>query len=446
MNDTFEPKIVAFVCNWCTYTGADLAGTSRIQYASNVRIIKLPCTGRISPLFIMRALAQGADGVLVSGCHPGDCHYTAGNYHARRKFTLLREMLRFLGVEDDRVQFSWVSAAEGKKWADVVNEVVGQVRALGPRPAAWGSPVSGVAAPSLAAGQPDAQTATPPHAQTEALRAKAKELLESGAVNVVVGYRAGTLPGVTRAAFVTKPEQVGQLVWNEDCRQNLSVYLTRDNVKKLGKIGLVVKGCDEKSVIGLIQENQLKREDVVLIGMACAGVRQEGRPAAKCAACQVRTPRFADYAIGEAPAASITVDPRVEELAAIEKMAPAERWNYWQAQFERCIRCYACRAACPMCTCDRCLAEKTQPAWIPGGAHGSGNLSWHAVRAMHLAGRCIDCGACTQACPAGIRLDLLNRKMAQLVQEAFDYVPGQDPEVAPPFTAFRLEDNQDFIR
>ena len=128
----FEPRITAFVCNWCTYTGADLAGTSRLHMASNVRIIRLPCTGRIDPLFIVKAFERGADGVIVSGCHPADCHYTAGNYHARRRFALFRELASFIGIDPGRMTFSWVSAAAGAKWRDVVDDTVARVRALGP--------------------------------------------------------------------------------------------------------------------------------------------------------------------------------------------------------------------------------------------------------------------------------------------------------------------------
>jgi len=129
--EAFEPRLVAFVCNWCTYAGADLAGTSRLQYAPNVRIVKLPCTGRIDPLFILKAFEGGADGVLVSGCHPGDCHYTSGNYHARRRWTVFRELLSFAGISEDRLFFSWVSAAEGQKFADLINDLTEKVRAAG---------------------------------------------------------------------------------------------------------------------------------------------------------------------------------------------------------------------------------------------------------------------------------------------------------------------------
>lgn len=128
----FEPKIIAFVCTWCTYAGADLAGTSRMQYPPNVRLLKFPCTGRIDPVFILKAFQQGADGVLVSGCHPGDCHYIAGNLHARRRFATFRKLLEFVGVDLQRLEFSWISAAESKKWVEVVTELTERVRAMGP--------------------------------------------------------------------------------------------------------------------------------------------------------------------------------------------------------------------------------------------------------------------------------------------------------------------------
>ena len=128
----WEPTIVAFLCNWCSYAGADLAGVSRFQYQPNVRILRVPCSGRINPLYIVKALQNGVDGVLVSGCHPGDCHYISGNLMARRKFALLKNYLGYLGIEPQRVQFSWVSAAEGARFADLINKVVDDVRKLGP--------------------------------------------------------------------------------------------------------------------------------------------------------------------------------------------------------------------------------------------------------------------------------------------------------------------------
>lgn len=128
----WEPKIVAFLCNWCSYAGADLAGVSRIQYPPNVRVIRVPCSGRINPFFILASLRHGADGVLVCGCHPGDCHYLTGNYSARRKFALLKSLLEYLGLEEGRVQFSWVSAAEGGRFAEVIARATESIKALGP--------------------------------------------------------------------------------------------------------------------------------------------------------------------------------------------------------------------------------------------------------------------------------------------------------------------------
>lgn len=128
----WEPRIVAFLCNWCSYAGADLAGVSRIQYPPNVRVIRVPCSGRINPLFIIKALQTGADGVLVSGCHPGDCHYISGNLHARRKFALLKNLLTYVGIEPERVHFSWVSAAEGVRFAEILGKVIDSVRSVGP--------------------------------------------------------------------------------------------------------------------------------------------------------------------------------------------------------------------------------------------------------------------------------------------------------------------------
>ncbi|MCK4307456.1 hydrogenase iron-sulfur subunit [candidate division WOR-3 bacterium] len=128
----WQPKILAFLCNWCSYAGADLAGVSRIQYPPNIRVIRVPCSGRINPISIMKCLQNGFDGVLVSGCHPGDCHYITGNYYARRKFAVLKTLLEFIGIEPGRVQFSWVSAGEGEKFAEVIKKVTEDVKKLGP--------------------------------------------------------------------------------------------------------------------------------------------------------------------------------------------------------------------------------------------------------------------------------------------------------------------------
>ena len=133
MND-FEPRIVALLCNWCTYTGADLAGTSRLQYPPNVRIVRLMCTGAVDTIYLLQALIQGVDGVLIGGCHPGDCHYQTGNYKARRRVEILKEILNRFGYDDDRIWLRWISASEGKLFADTVTEMVDSLKSKGPNP------------------------------------------------------------------------------------------------------------------------------------------------------------------------------------------------------------------------------------------------------------------------------------------------------------------------
>lgn len=132
MSDRFEPRIVAFFCNWCTYTAADLAGVSRMKYAPNVRVIRVMCSGRLDPQFVLEAFARGADGVLIGGCHPGDCHYINGNYKCLRRFRLLKRMVKSMGIEDDRFRLEWISASEGDKVKAVVNDMTEKVRELGP--------------------------------------------------------------------------------------------------------------------------------------------------------------------------------------------------------------------------------------------------------------------------------------------------------------------------
>ena len=132
VNENSEPVIVAFCCNWCSYAGADLSGTNRLNYPTNVKIIRVPCSCRVNPMFILRAFQKGADGVIICGCHPGDCHYTSGNYFTRRRITLLYSMLDFLGIERNRTRLEWVSAAEGAKFAATMQQFTEDVRALGP--------------------------------------------------------------------------------------------------------------------------------------------------------------------------------------------------------------------------------------------------------------------------------------------------------------------------
>lgn len=167
---TWEPRLVAFLCRWCSYAGADLAGGSRFKYPGNVRIIRVPCSCRVDPKLVLKSLEYGADGVLVSGCHPGDCHYTSGNYYARRRMVMLRRLLALTGVPPERFQMSWVSASEGSKWAQVVTDTVNDLAKLGPRPEAVKSRPRGVQQSARqdsgdGRGAGDDRAATPPEAR-----------------------------------------------------------------------------------------------------------------------------------------------------------------------------------------------------------------------------------------------------------------------------------------
>ncbi len=132
MKEKFEPNIIGFLCNWCSYAGADLAGTSRIQYPPNLKVIRVMCSGRVNPIFVINALQQGADGVLIGGCHPGDCHYERGNYLARRRMAVLKNLLEYAGIDPRRVRMTWVSAAEGRKFAEVITDITEEIREIGP--------------------------------------------------------------------------------------------------------------------------------------------------------------------------------------------------------------------------------------------------------------------------------------------------------------------------
>jgi coenzyme F420-reducing hydrogenase beta subunit len=277
----------------------------------------------------------------------------------------------------------------------------------------------------------------------EQLRQTCRRLLEEGKVNVVIGYGQSTPDGPAYPVFVTRPDDVGKLVWNERCHANLTTYLTRKDIKALGKPAVIVKGCDERALVVLEQESQIDRASVYVIGVACDGV---GNPrAAKCAACNVHMPRFADEVIGRAASALVALEGRYAELEAFLKKTPAERMAFWKQELARCIRCYACREVCPLCYCNRCIADKNRPTCIDTSATLKGNFAWHIARAFHLGGRCVGCEECTRVCPAGINLRLLNLTLARAAEQHFNYRSGMDGAAAPVVGSYSLEDKESFI-
>jgi ferredoxin len=283
----------------------------------------------------------------------------------------------------------------------------------------------------------------------------ARKLLSECTVKVVIGYEEGSR-GV-RPAFITDPEQACKLVFDTRCVQNLAAYLNprRKQITQLGKPAIVVKGCDARAVAGLIREQQITREGVVIIAMRCGGVLQRSETASeltsdtvsvRCAGCNDRDPKLFDHKLGELPPEPPVNPHRDEQIATLEKMTSAERWNFWTGELSRCIRCHACREACPMCFCVQCTADKTQPRWIDPSSTPPANRAWQTMRVLHQAGRCVDCLECERACPEHIPLGLLARHVANTMQRRFDYVASEDPSVAAPFGVFRPSDDEEFIR
>jgi ferredoxin len=287
------------------------------------------------------------------------------------------------------------------------------------------------------------------------LQRLAASLIEGGQVSAVVGYASGSLPGQMVPAFVTRAVDAVTLAWGDGCVNNLAVYLPRAR-REWGKVAVVVKRCDARAVVGLLQERQVAREDVVLVGVSCPGVVRDGELALKCYACDGEVAPECDFtvtpegarpgAVASGAARAVAADPRDGLVAHLESLEPADRWAYWQDQLARCLRCYACRAVCPLCYCAVCVAEKNRPQWVPATIDVRGNLVWNLTRALHLAGRCGGCDECARVCPADVRLDLLNHRLHREVETRWGYRAGENPAASPPLLTFRPDDPQEFIR
>jgi coenzyme F420-reducing hydrogenase delta subunit/ferredoxin len=452
--DGWRPHIVALVCNWCSYAGADMAGTTRLQYPSNVRMVRFPCTGRMSPLMILRAFEQGADGILVSGCHPGDCHYVQGNLVARRRFTIFRSLLEFLGIDMGRLHFAWVSAAEGHKWARVVEQVTAAVSEAGPLPA-FGTPDDwqGSDLPEVEGGGPPELSADEIDELKARLRQHASDLLSTGQVDAVVGFRAASMAGQAAPVTITSADEAELLEWGSGCVNNLSTY-ARSALEDHKRVAVVVKDCDHRAVACLVREGQVSRDRLSLIGVQCPGVVSGSEIAAKCLDCSGLPGPVCDLVVTgdgvqqsspeEALHGGDADDARDAQIAFLEALPAEDRWRFWQRQFARCLRCYACRAACPLCYCSSCVAEKHRPQWVSPVIDSRGNSLWNVIRAFHLAGRCSGCDECARACPADIRLDLINRKLALEVERQYGAC-GLDPAEKAALVDFREDDSEEFI-
>ena len=462
-----ELRIVGFLCNWCSYGGADTAGTARAGQPTDLRIIRVPCSGRIDPLFIVKALLNGADGVLVSGCHPRDCHYAAGNFYARRRLEVLKQFLPVLGIDDRRFEYTWVSASEGQRWQHVVQTFTKRIHDLGPAPKLEDpEPLLKVVDMALTSLRP---LGTGQKNKLDELKAAIKAKLPE--LEVVIGWQQGYDAARTVPLFMRTPEDVDKLVWGPFNVNNPAVYLPQYKGKK---VGIVVKGCDAKSVVELLQENLINREDVTIFAMPCEGtldmarVNQElGRyttidkveydeagvtitadgkehrfcmndfAQGKCYGCTMPTAVLSDTLIGTPT--EVKPGPYTPpELALLDSMSLDERLAFWRGQMERCIRCYACR----MCVCrDYCIAESREPHWISQEDSTRDKLFFQTIHAMHLAGRCTGCGECQRACPVGIPILALRQQIARAVGQLFDgYKSGVDPEAVPPLLGYEVEE------
>ena len=284
------------------------------------------------------------------------------------------------------------------------------------------------------------------------IRIRVKKLLDLGEVSCVIGHEHGPR-GHTRPAFVYDSADAERLVWDRTCHHNLVAYV-RAKIATLARgaepgstprVAVVARPCDVRSLNVLIHEGQVTRESVFVVGVACPGMLDAGDPEAQdgqalhCRYCTERVPVFYDALVGDPPKVKVPDEPW-PGVAEVEAMPPAERLAFWTQEFDRCIRCYACRQACPACYCFECLAEQVDPPWVSIAHRVPQKAFFHIMRAYHLAGRCSGCQACEAACPVHLPLSLLNRKIAAEVEALFGYVAGANPDTPPPLATFRKDE------
>jgi ferredoxin len=296
---------------------------------------------------------------------------------------------------------------------------------------------------------------------TDHIRAKARELLRRDAlepgeghpgIGCFIGYEEGTR-GRVRPAFVYQADDVERLIWDERCSYNLTAYLTQVQgaARRRGapeRVGILVKPCDARSLNVLLRERQVERESLYVIGLTCQGIQVDGRPPDRCKQCTEHVPTVYDLVMGTVPRASgdRLADQTYADVKQVEAMSPRERLAFWAKAFDRCIRCYACRQACPACYCadtegpSECVAEQLDPSWMSIAIDVPQKQFFHVMRAYHLAGRCSGCNACEEACPMEIPLSLLNRKVAKEVELLFGYKAGMDAVTRPPLSTFSKEE------
>jgi ferredoxin len=266
----------------------------------------------------------------------------------------------------------------------------------------------------------------------EEIKKLAKELLAENKVQLVLAFENGTGNRV-RPAFFTTPEAVDKLVYNEFCIQNIALYLKKDVCQHTASLAIIANPNVVRSILQLAAENQIKEEKIKIIGISHEG---------KCVG-------LLDFKAAEEFSKTQPKGLKEEDRALIEKlqaMSLEEKFDYWVQAFSPCIKCYACRASCPMCYCGKCNVESNNPQWIPVAPHKYGNMEWHIMRAMHLAGRCINCGECNRSCPVDIPLNILSYMLSDFVLEEFESEAGMSAVFTPALSSFTMVDKENFIK
>ena len=293
--------------------------------------------------------------------------------------------------------------------------------------------------------------------------------------DVVIGYKQGFDDLHATPHFITSPEQIDKVIWNPLCVHNLTTYLPSMKKKK---IGVIVKGCDSRTIVQFMQEGLINRENLLIIGIPCTGVISVNRVLKqigsepfrdisfedngkiviktangqktllladispdKCRTCQYPTPLIHDHLIGEPITSDKSPESVYSDIKEFEGKTLEERMRYWEQELDHCIRCYACRNACPMCICqDSCIAESRDPHWMSQKMTLNEKFMFHMIHTLHLAGRCVECGECERACPMGIPVNKLKRKINQAMKELFGYEPGVSIEDKPPMFTFKVDE------
>jgi ferredoxin len=270
---------------------------------------------------------------------------------------------------------------------------------------------------------------------TQELRDRTRQLLEDGQASCVIGYEASPRGGA-RPAFVYEPAEVDRLIWSNACVHNLVTYLhDKKKPQRRGEVpphvAVIVKPCDSRALNVLLAEQQIERERIHIIGLTCTGLTGDrGELFARCTRCVDRVPVLYDVLLGTPPEVE-PVEDTYSDLEELEAMEPTQRLEFWLAQFDRCIRCYACRQVCPGCYCTTCMFERDDGLWVDIGIELPQKQIFHLGRALHLAGRCVECDECERVCPMDLPLSLLNRRLAKDIEELFGHRAGREEARTP---------------